>query len=91
MIKKLLKKVPHNVFNVGNSDPKTLMEYIKLVEKYTGKEAQKNYLPIQPGDVKITSADTSKLENWIDFKPNTSLEKGIDSFVRWYKNYYGLL
>ena len=89
--KKTNNKVPHKVFNVGNSDPKTLMEYIKLIEKCLGKEAKKNYLPIQPGDVPITYADTSKLEDWIGFKPNTSLEKGIDSFVKWYKKYYGLL
>ncbi len=89
--KKTINKVPHKVFNVGNSDPKTLMEYIKLIEKCVGKEAQKNYLPIQPGDVPITYADTSELEDWIGFKPNTSLEKGIDSFVKWYKKYYGLL
>ena len=80
---------PHKIFNIGNSNPIKLMDYIYEIERAIGKKAIKEYLPMQPGDVKATSADTSKLENWINFKPNTSIKDGVNKFVQWYKEYYG--
>ena len=79
---------PHKIFNIGNSNSINLMDYINEIEEALGKKAIKEYLPIQPGDVKSTSADTSKLENWINFKPSTSIKNGVSEFVKWYKDYY---
>ena len=79
---------PYRIFNIGNSDPCPLMDYINSLEKVLGMEAKKNFMDIQPGDVKSTCADTSSLENWIDFKPTTNIKTGIEEFVGWYKDYY---
>ena len=79
---------PHKIFNIGNSTPTPLMDFIKAIENSLGKESKKNLLPIQPGDVPATSADTELLEKWINFKPSTPVEKGIGNFVDWYKNFY---
>ena len=66
-----------------------MLDYVEAIEKATGIKSKKNFLPMQLGDVENTSADTHNLENWINFKPNTSISKGVEEFVRWYKNYYG--
>ena len=79
---------PYRVFNIGNSQPEKLMAFIQALEGALGKTAEKNYLPMQPGDVQATSADTSALEDWIGFKPNTSLKKGVEQFVHWYTDFY---
>jgi UDP-glucuronate 4-epimerase len=79
---------PYRVFNIGNSQPEKLMDFIQALEDALGKTAEKNYLPMQPGDVQATSADTSALENWVGFKPGTSLKKGVEKFVRWYTDFY---
>lgn len=79
---------PYRVYNIGNSSPVELMDYISALEKALGKEAQKNMLPIQPGDVLETSADTSALYEAIGFKPHTSVEEGVKRFVEWYKAFY---
>tara|TARA_B100000886_G_scaffold307078_1_gene239886 strand:+ start:37278 stop:38303 length:1026 start_codon:yes stop_codon:yes gene_type:complete len=79
---------PYRLFNIGNSSPIKLMDYINILEKELGKKAIINFLPIQPGDVTETSSDNSELENLINFKPNTSIEDGIKSFVNWYKSFY---
>ena len=79
---------PYRVFNIGNSNPVNLKEYIATLEKNLEKKAIKELLPMQPGDVKATAADTKLLENWIGFKPNTSIEDGVNKFVNWYKIYY---
>ena len=79
---------PYKIFNIGNSNPTPLMIFIKALEKYLGKEAKKTYLPLQAGDVPATFADTKLLEEWIDFKPSTSVEEGISKFVDWYKGFY---
>jgi len=79
---------PYNIFNIGNSQPVPLMEYINELEKSLKIKAKKNYLPMQDGDVKATSADTKLLEEWINFKPKTTVKEGINKFVDWYKNYY---
>ena len=80
---------PYKVFNIGNSNPTQLMDYIKAIEKATGLKAKRKYMPMQLGDVENTSADTHLLEDWVNFKPNTSIEKGISEFVSWYKSFYG--
>ncbi len=79
---------PHKIFNIGNSNPIPLMEFIEAIEKATQKNAKKDYLPMQPGDVPATEADTIQLENWISFKPRTSVEDGIKNFIKWYRSYY---
>ena len=79
---------PFRVFNIGNSTPIKLMTYIDALENEIGKKAEKIMMPMQLGDVKATIADTSSLKNWINFKPNTSIEKGIHEFVKWYRFFY---
>ena len=79
---------PYKVFNIGNSNPTPLMEFIKAIENELGIEAIKDYYDMQPGDVSCTSADTSKLVQWINFKPNTTVKKGISEFINWYKKFY---
>ncbi|WP_256741053.1 NAD-dependent epimerase/dehydratase family protein, partial [Cronobacter sakazakii] len=81
---------PYRVYNIGNSSPVALMDYISALEKALGKEAQKNMLPMQPGDVLETSADTSALYEVIGFKPQTSVEEGVKRFVTWYKAFYNV-
>jgi len=79
---------PYKVFNVGNSNPTPLMDYIEAVESALGITAIKHFLPMQPGDVRATAADTSALEAWIGFKPNTSVKEGVRRFVSWYQEFY---
>lgn len=81
---------PFLVFNIGNSHPTPLMDYIHALEEALDIEAQKNYLPMQAGDVLITSADVSKLASWIDFKPNTPVKLGVKRFADWYRDFYGV-
>ena len=64
------------------------MDYIEAIENKLGIKAKKIMLPMQPGDVPETVSDTNKLEEWIDFKPNTSINKGISLFIDWFKDYY---
>jgi UDP-glucuronate 4-epimerase len=80
---------PHRVFNIGNSTPTPLMDYIEAVENALGTTAIKEFLPMQPGDVPATAADTSALEAWIGFKPNTPVKEGVARFVSWYREFYG--
>jgi UDP-glucuronate 4-epimerase len=79
---------PYKLYNLGNSAPVPLMEFITCIENVTGKKAVKEMLPIQPGDVQATFADTSSLQNDFGYAPATPLQKGIEAFVGWYKNYY---
>ncbi|MGA7507963.1 MAG: NAD-dependent epimerase [Erwinia billingiae] len=79
---------PYCVYNIGNSNPVTLMAYIEALEKALGISAKKNMLPMQPGDVLETSADTRALFNAIGFKPQTGVEEGIANFVSWYRSFY---
>jgi UDP-glucuronate 4-epimerase len=81
---------PHRVFNIGNSNPTPLMDYIEAVESALGITATKTFLPMQPGDVPATAADTSALEAWTDFKPNTQVKDGVARFVAWYREFYGV-
>ena len=79
---------PHQIFNIGNSNPTPLMEYVHALEDSLGIKAEKVFLPMQAGDVTDTSADTSHLEEWVNFKPNTSVRDGVRKFVDWYKDFY---
>lgn len=79
---------PYCVYNIGNSSPVKLMTYISALETALGFEAGKNMLPMQPGDVHETSADTLPLYQAIDFKPETSVEQGVQNFVNWYRDFY---
>ncbi|MEQ4532453.1 MAG: NAD-dependent epimerase [Mixta sp.] len=79
---------PYRVYNIGNSQPVTLMAYIEALESALGMKAQKNMLPMQPGDVLETSADTQALFDVIGFKPQTGVEEGISRFVSWYRDFY---
>ena len=81
---------PHKIFNIGNSNPIPLLEYIEALEESIGKKSIKNFLPMQDGDVSVTSSDCSKLEEWINFKPKTSIKEGIDKFVHWYRDFYNV-
>ena len=79
---------PYRIFNIGNQNPVELLDYIGALEKALGKTAQKNFLPLQDGDVPATSADTSQLREWVGFSPATSVETGVSRFVQWYREYY---
>ena len=81
---------PYRVFNIGNSNPVPLMKYVHALERSLGVVSEKNYLPMQNGDVRSTSADTSLLESWINFKPTTSVDEGVAKFVSWYRTYYNV-
>ncbi|NDV60296.1 NAD-dependent epimerase [Bacteroides sp. 519] len=81
---------PYRIYNIGNSTPVKLMDYIKTIEESIGCEAKKEFLPMQPGDVYQTYADTSSLEKAVGFKPNTPLRVGIEETVKWFKTYYNL-
>lgn len=78
----------HEVYNIGNSSPVQLMDFITAIEKETGKTAQKEMLPMQPGDVTTTYADVSKLRKDFGYQPSTSIDFGIKKFVEWYRKYY---
>ena len=81
---------PWMIFNIGNSQPTPLMDYITALENALGKEAQKNFLDMQAGDVVATASDTSRLNDWVGFAPNTPINEGVVKFVEWYlANYYG--
>ena len=79
---------PHRIFNIGNSNPINLEEYINAIENSLGKKAIREYVKMQPGDVSATEADTKALEEWINFKPNTNVQEGVSEFVSWYIKYY---
>ncbi len=82
------QKEIYKIYNIGNSSPVGLMDFIKAIEKITGKEAKKNFLPMQPGDVSKTFADVSELIKDFNYKPSISVEEGIKKFVEWYLEYY---
>jgi UDP-glucuronate 4-epimerase len=84
----LVDQAPYKLYNIGNNQPVTLRKFIEVIEQATGKEAQKIYLPMQPGDVPITYADVDELMKDVGFKPSTSIETGIGRFVEWYRQYY---
>ena len=79
---------PYRIFNIGNNNAIPLNKFIEILESELGKKAIKNYLPMQPGDVKATFANTDSIESWVGYKPKISINKGVKHFVNWYKNYY---
>ena len=79
---------PYRVFNIGNGNPTPLMDYIGALETALGVVAKKNFMPMQPGDVPATSADTTELGKWIGFQPNTPVADGLKVFADWYLAYY---
>ncbi len=82
------KGVAYKIYNIGNNQPVKLMDYIQTLEKHLGREAVKEYLPMQPGDVYQTYADVSELMKDFGFKPDTSIDEGLGKFVEWFKEYY---
>jgi len=79
---------PYKLYNIGNNQPIELMHFIEVLEDCLGKKAEMNMLPLQPGDVLATYADVDNLVQDVGFKPNTSIEAGIERFVAWYRDYY---
>ena len=75
--------VPHRLFNIGNAQPTDLLRFIMLLEQALGREAIKDFQPMQPGDVEATAADTAALERWVGFRPSTPLEQGLERFAAW--------
>lgn len=78
----------YKIYNIGNNHPEKLMTFIETLEKALGKTAEKEYLPMQPGDVYQTYADVSELEKDFGFRPSTSIAEGLGKFARWYREYY---
>lgn len=83
-----ISNAPFRVFNIGNNQPVPLMSYIEAIEDALGMDAAKNFLPMQPGDVRATAADTSALKEWVGFAPQTAVRDGVRRFVNWYNDYY---
>jgi UDP-glucuronate 4-epimerase len=85
-----VSSAPYRVFNIGNSQPIPLLDFIGALEDAIGRTATRNLMPAQPGDVSATSADTSALKAWVGFSPGTPLEVGVRRFTDWYKSHYEL-
>ncbi|MAZ46104.1 MAG: hypothetical protein CMM98_00805 [Rickettsiales bacterium] len=81
----------HKIYNLGNSKPEFLLEFIKTIEKNLNKKAKKNFLPLQPGDVPATFADISESSKDLKFSPKVQINEGIPRFIEWFKNYYKFL
>lgn len=79
---------PFKLYNIGNSHPVALMRYIELIELYVGKKAIINFMPIQPGEIKVSEADNSRLYKDYDYKPKVRVEEGVKNFVDWYREFY---
>lgn len=82
------KGAAYKIYNIGNNKPEKLLDYIEILEKCLGKEAKKEYLPMQPGDVPRTYADITELMEDFHFKPSTTIEEGLSRFAEWFKEYY---
>ncbi len=85
-----ISAAPYRICNIGNSSPVQLMDYLEAIEEALGKKAEKEFLPMQPGDVHATWADTSSLEAITHFKPATPVRQGVKAFVDWYRDYYNV-
>jgi len=83
-------KAPYKIYNIGNNNPVKLLDFVKVIEKELGREADKKFLPMQAGDVYATYADVDDIVKDTGFKPSTSIEEGIGKFVQWYKGYYSV-
>ncbi|MGB5260428.1 MAG: NAD-dependent epimerase/dehydratase family protein, partial [Gammaproteobacteria bacterium] len=80
---------PYRLYNIGNNEPVELMHFIGVLEKCLGRQAKKNMLPMQPGDVQATFADIDELVHDVGYRPATRIEDGLAAFVDWYRDYYG--
>src|SRR6056297_577467 len=85
-----MTKAPYRIYNIGNGAPVDLMQFIEAIENTLGKTAEKEYLPMQPGDVPATWADTSELERDFGYKPSTPVKEGVRRFVEWYREFYSV-
>lgn len=81
-------KAPYRLYNIGSNNPCELLRYIEIIEECVGKKAEKNLLPMQPGDVLATYADVDALIQDVDYKPSTTIEEGVAKFVDWYRDFY---
>lgn len=81
-------QAPYRIFNIGNSQPVPLLDYIQALEDALGRSTRKELLPMQPGDVVATAADTTEIEKWVGFKPRTSLKQGLEKFAEWFLSYH---
>jgi UDP-glucuronate 4-epimerase len=81
---------PYRLYNIGNNEPVDLMHFIACIEKAVGRKAKMNFLPLQPGDVPHTYADIEALAEATGFRPSTPIEEGIERFVSWYREFYGV-
>jgi len=81
-------KAPYKIYNIGNNSPVVLMDFVRTIERALGKEAEKEFMPMQPGDVSATYADVQGLIDNFDYKPETTLEDGVGKFIEWYRNFY---
>jgi UDP-glucuronate 4-epimerase len=88
VVNKPVEKGHYQVFNIGNNQPVQLMEFIRLVEKYAGREAVLRMYPMQEGDVYQTYASIDALQAYCGYAPTTTIEEGLARFVQWYKEYY---
>lgn len=83
-------KVPYRLYNIGNQQPVDLMRYIEVIEECLGRKAEKNMLPMQPGDVPDTWADAEDLARDVGYAPSTPIEAGVKKFIEWYRDFYGI-
>jgi UDP-glucuronate 4-epimerase len=83
-----ISSAPYRIYNIGNNKPVKLMDFIESLEHHLGRKAEKEMLPMQPGDVESTFADVSDLINDFNYEPSTDLDNGIKVFVDWYKSFY---
>lgn len=83
-----VSSAPYRILNIGHSKPVELMDFVREIEKQLGKKAELNLMPLQPGDVLVSYADVSELANEYEYRPSTSVEIGVERFIRWYRDYY---
>tara|TARA_Y100001970_G_C14169505_1_gene823309 strand:- start:169 stop:1134 length:966 start_codon:yes stop_codon:yes gene_type:complete len=89
LIKKAPKtKIPFNIFNIGNGNPRKLLDYLQIIEKKLNKKAKLKKLPLQIGDIIKTHSDISSIKKHTNYNPNTNIEEGISKFIEWFKDYY---
>ncbi len=81
-------KAPYKIYNIGNNAPVKLMDFVATIENSVGKKAKKNFMPMQAGDVTATYADVQDLIDDLDYKPETSLDYGVEQFIKWYREFY---
>jgi UDP-glucuronate 4-epimerase len=79
---------PYRIYNIGNSKPVKLMDFIRAIEEELGKKAELNLIPIQPGEVEKTWADVSDLEKHFNYSPDTPIQEGVRNFINWYREFY---